>query len=280
MKDHWLFLVKDNNVQRQLDGNNPIVIIEISTKKNLAVDQGDDILFVTNKGLFISHRGIIKSKDEGIEFSIKDEQLRLFQFEIDIVEKIEDPFSISLFAYSLVRIYKHYEEPQRHFRKGFNRLKNSDYDTITTKQVFISRTAFGKICNSLHMVHRKEFLKKLIDENPEVFTKGNDFVTAFRELKIYIEVNILTHAEMMRETRDELVQLNVQELPRIRFEEDGRGDLIVDQVDIIDNLFTDEDLGDPTLFLKTVEANVLQVVENEIKLSKLFEGRTLPIVLI
>jgi hypothetical protein len=116
------------------------------------------------------------------------------------------------FTYSLLSIYR-YTNPKAHFRRQYTAIYEPDYETITKEQVYIARTAFGRLINALPQESKYDFILHAINHFGTVEFKGIDFIKAYEYLQEYIEENILSQGRYLVSSYEMLSSLRETEVP-------------------------------------------------------------------
>lgn len=276
----WAFKTEDNSLIHSLEELDSKVIYKFSKKGNCKCEEGDRVIFITKKNgkWFFSFIAVILSVDISLEKEIQ-EIPKEYSIVVTEIKAIEDLFSINDFSYTLLKIHKNYNNPIDHFRGPYSRLVLSDFNAIVNNQIFISRTAFGKTINALHQKHRIAFLQILIEDNPRLYARGNDFVKAFSMLKEYIETYIYPDIIMMSQIGKFLVEINDEDVSDLEFDDPenfGNGkDNIMNQVKICDEFYSNNHIQKNYLNILLEEIN--NVANDERSFGGQFTNRYLPI---
>ncbi len=192
------------------------------------------LLIKSEKGWEFSHRAEIRETD--ISEPSETDGYRICKIVIFHIESLKTPYTLDDYAYSLIKVYKHFDNPIIHFQQKYFRIYDQDFETISTGNIFLARTAFGKILNALPIEHINNFLSFYLDGDISRAFGGVDYVEGFRKLKVYVDHNIISHVTMLYESHDLMYNLAPSEHRTIGFEaENGITDTIADQVKLSRN---------------------------------------------
>jgi len=169
----------------------------------------EDFVILMYRNNFSAY-GIIK--DTSLEKEHYLGEAQQFLFEVGNIIPIEAPNDLDGFAYSLPKVYKYYDKPYYHFNRSFGRLTKYEYDTIINHDYFISRTAFGRIINSLHPIHRFSIVNFISQRYPElVFSGRKDYAKLFEIMAGYIESSIILQAEILKKSQSIIQDLRISD---------------------------------------------------------------------
>jgi hypothetical protein len=177
------------------------IIFPIYQKRKPRIKRNDWVLVFSN-GHFklfgkVLETPVIKFEETELQIEEKNE----YKYIIGEFSEIEEPNDLAGFAYSLPKIYKHYQNPEKHFKRDYGRISKYEFRVITQHDYYISRTAFGKIINSLHSSHRLAFIKYAAKVYPDMFLRNNDdFRRLFEILKNYVDNHIIAQSNMLIES--------------------------------------------------------------------------------
>lgn len=68
------------------------------------------------------------------------------------------------YSYSLLKVYKRYIKPLRHFSKVVTEIPETDFETLKNEKIFIDRTVFGRLINALPYPNRLQFMLFCIEK--------------------------------------------------------------------------------------------------------------------
>ncbi len=213
--------------------NDDKFVFSFKTRLNFSGEEGDRVVLLGSEGegFYFEFTAQIIS----IESKASDEQkLRDIIVTLSDLEPIKTPSKIDDLMYSLHKVYN-YDRPHIHFNRVYSRLTNDDFDVIVNGRIFIARTAFGKLVNSLHRQHRISFVQMLIERNPNIYFTSRKYDEAFDLLKEYIETRILIFTEFLSDAWNIFQIINPDNNNQIAFAEsnDKRRDLISQQIEAI-----------------------------------------------
>lgn len=233
---NWIFKTYRNEsfYNNVLSGAQKVEFV-FSQRRGFRGAVGDSVLILdTENGWKFTHTGKISAIKEITENEQNENSLRVFNITMTGIEKLKEIYSVDDFAYSLHKVYKNFLHPYRHFRKTpYSRIDNADLATILSGKIFLKRTTVGKLLNALHIEHRKEFLKILMNDNPKYFFGEVDYVEIYSRLKTYIDENIMQHAFMLNDSENILIKMNIDS-SSVGFEDDlGIDDTISSQAKVI-----------------------------------------------
>lgn len=95
------------------------------------------------------------------------------------------------YTYSLLKIYKRYVRPGRHFGRVITELPSVDFDTLKEERIYVDRTLFGRLINSMPYQNRLQFLLFIIEEFNEADLRKIPFSQAFPLLKDFVGTGIV-----------------------------------------------------------------------------------------
>jgi|GEM_PF-2861557 len=209
------------------------ISLSLKSKRLPRIKIGDGVIILSDRN-FSAYGYVSKTQDEQVT---QEPIYHNFILVIGKIKELKPLHSISDFAYSLPRIYKHFTNPYRHFIRSYGHLRSIEFDYIINNDFFIARTACGKLINALHTDHKAEFIKLLAKENDQIIDNNSlDYYNVLSLLTKYIEKNILSHASMIISSNEILSKLNFPDLgfidPEIE-QKNSRPDLISVQADLI-----------------------------------------------
>lgn len=115
----------------------------------------------------------------------------LHTFILEDVGEIKENRELVDYSYSLLSV-NNYLNPKRHFQQQYRAVHEYDYETITREQIYIARTAFGRLINALPKESKYDFVLYAIEEFGTVEFRGIDFIKAYEFLWKYINDSILS----------------------------------------------------------------------------------------
>lgn len=271
----------------------------ISRRKATELSEDDNFILLheTQKEDFeFQFDGIITNVGKAIELPISEkDQLenekrrnrkqdplpREYKREIDlyIQEKLQGINKFNDYVYSLLTI-ENYKKPITHFEQKNRLINNQDYETIKNGWIYISRTAFGKIINSLPYSNRLEFTLFVMKEfNQTTFTKL-DYNKLLIFLFEYIDTHILSQGILITESFKLLENLNDPNIPLndigfILDSTSSNSDSLKTQSDYFNVLF---DFEKQVKMIDTIKQDIISNAQEE-RFQKLFQKRTWPLYL-
>lgn len=280
----WIFRIESiQDIRPNLNGENR-VLFELVQKRNFGGKEGDKVVLMVNKDgdwIFIYSCEVL---DISGRDNLNQEYKRLMKITLGNFEAINQPNRLEDFSYTLKRI-KRFNNPISHFSGKYAKIEPEEFRAVVSGDLFVSRTVFGKLVNSLHEYHRFNFFRTLVDEKPQLFFKPSEYLEAFRFLKTYLEDNLFQHVEWLSQTYDMLQDLVDEEtIKQIGFAEtddskavDSRSrktERIESQVlKIKQNQLSENQQS----LLVELEGEIQQSRDNERTFNKLFRNIQLPI---
>jgi hypothetical protein len=188
------------------------VIVFRSDSQSTRIRQNDEFtsivdneaaVFVTEK-VKLLNKGYVNSIDPPVPIALKDllpHELRIRKRSIDLGRKpatfythkirysqasLYKEFSfLDDYSYSLLKVYKRYIKPSRHYSKVITEMPETDFETLRKERIFIDRTIFGRLINALPYPNRLQFMLFCIEEFKEAdlrkihFSKATPFLKKF-----------------------------------------------------------------------------------------------------
>lgn len=219
-------------------------ILEIESKRRVRIKEGYE--FVTfdydyQRGYFFNEYGRITK----VEPPEKEDQIELktYRFHLLTEFKLKENNHLSDLVYSLTNVFN-YKYPHLHFNRIYTSIDEINFKSITEGRLFLSRTAFGTLINSLPEYHVKTFVEKLIDKGLSNFFIYRDYQSAFKELRTYIKSEIEKRGEMLIAS-EEMLRENFSDqvnITKIGFGDNNSSkiDLLSEQVKKFKELFAIE----------------------------------------
>ena len=188
-KSYWYL-----TIYQELPQNESSFSISIEKKKKPSIKIGDSAILLY-KYKFYGYGEVTEAPLDEKESS----EITIYKYIVDNVKTIDEPNHVFDFAYSLPKVHKHYIEPQLHFNRQYGSLTKFEYQVIINHDFFISRTAFGRIFNALHIDHKKSFINYANEINSNlIMNEQKDYVGLFDMLKDYININIIQQTKMLK----------------------------------------------------------------------------------
>jgi hypothetical protein len=197
----WIFRIHDlfGRFDYALPGTPTIDQIVITGGKRFSGKAGERIILLSsrNKKWLFTHTGTILNIEER-KSNFQDKFDSIINYRVNAT--LSPPNNLEDFSYSLLRI-KRFDDPIQHFsRLQYAKISEIEFEAIANGEIFIARTVFGKLINSLHLEHRRNFLRILLSNKPVIIFENVDYVNLYYELKNYLEENIFTPIQWLRST--------------------------------------------------------------------------------
>lgn len=180
-----------------------------STEASLPLSIGDDLIFIkvinddmvfTNTGIIskIGKRDFVKGKPKkGGQFQqFKDRDKYHHHFNFEIKKTLQKNNMLSELEYSLPVVDNHHK-PEVHFQSQYRAIPKDDFDTIVNGWVYVTRTAFGKLVNSLPRQNKLEFMIQAMDHFATIDFSRTSLVDGLEFLYKYIERRILSRGRIL-----------------------------------------------------------------------------------
>lgn len=229
------------------------VTLSLKSNNELYFDKGASVVFYNwtyNKKYFFEAIGSI------VSMGIKEKTNKYFLYKIEIKVSLilKENNSLEELVYSLRKIYR-YNNPQRHFARSYTYLEKIDYETIAAGRIFLTRTIFGKIINSLPDIHIIRYLNYLINNQQVNFFTNRNYNIAVDMLRDYIVNNIEGNGRLLINS-EALLLSNFEEIEitEIGFTEEGSS--------IVDNLYTQSRIF-RELFASLKESNIWDLISTQ-----------------
>lgn len=205
----------------------------------------------------------------------KDKYEHYFSLEISKVLKRNN--LLSDLEYSLKSIYR-FNNPLVHFQQQFRELPKQDYDTIINGFVYYSRTAFGKLINSIPRQNKLEFMLQAMDNFSTVDFKNISLYEGLEFLYNYIDRRILSRGKILIETnnmlKDHLGDILPQQEVGFYNPQNSKTDNLSKQSDIFERLFKLQKESDVRRLIKK---SISEDFHLEERFMQIFKQQTWPI---
>jgi len=265
---NWYIRYRENIASNSLEINHSIF-----QKRQPRIKEGDRIVFYKN-GAFIAHGVVLKGpplNEEAIEGQIE------FEYIFGQLQFIEAPNDLLGYAYSLPKVYKHFIRPYYHFRRSYGWLTNYEFDVITEHNYFVSRTAFGRIINSLHPSHRSSFINYVTEVEPAaILNEQKDYLRVFNLLRQYINSHIIAHADYLRAS-DNILENELKIQTQVGFKDFAGSNeeyIIRRQVERIQRA---RNSVRSETSLDSIADSISAFTQDELEMNKQFKDKCLPI---
>lgn len=142
------------------------------------------------------------NKEVAINESRKRRGLSQFSYYLHNIKFTEgEPFTkfkfLDDYSYSLLKIYKRYLKPTRHFSRNITTLDKIDFETLQKERIFFERTLFGKLINALPYQNRLQFLLFSIDKFGKADLRDVRISDAFPLLKDFVGSGVISLGETL-----------------------------------------------------------------------------------
>lgn len=185
------------------------------------------------------------------------------------------------YTYSLIKIYKRYLQPVRHFSRQITKLEKSDFETLEKEKIFYERTVFGKLINALPYQNRLEFILYSLKEFDKPDIKNIPISDAVPFLKKFVESGIIEIGKLLISSKEMINSLQdtftngidigfIDE--NIPGNKNFKVDLLIPQAELFENLFEISD------FKSVYSSQVLTSLKPDLsRFNKLFGKRSWPV---
>jgi len=182
---YWLFQTKKFSAFSQL----PEEKLIWEQKANFRGRVGDEILML-RETTFISVYSI-----QNIDINEGNQtEKKTITIDIKLVNKYSDEKELKDYIYSFPRIKYFDKKTYRHFTRKYYRLGKIEFNAVNDDEIFISRSIIGGIINSMHIDHRKAFVKFLAEKDPEFISNNIDYQIVAKYLYSYLNFAIVEPA--------------------------------------------------------------------------------------
>ncbi|MEO1215574.1 MAG: hypothetical protein AAFY45_18720 [Bacteroidota bacterium] len=278
MPNHFVFNFGNHHWKNRSNSFLDIKIstIELHIRRNVSIQAGDKFIALQNEELdavfthFGSVEKIEKIKDDSIQ-----ELAFVFKIELRSEGKLQINNQLADFAYSLKRI-TNYLSPEKHFNRSYSNIDEFDFETIREGRIYIARTAFGRLINSMELTHRINFIRHYVSDDPEAFlVKDKNYIEAYNRLSNYIKIIIIQPARQLREAFSlfkEIVNYDqITEQTTFQKESENtlkvKADTISNQVEIVETFLNKHDTQNTLVSQEVdskIEPNFLDYLETQV----------------
>lgn len=222
---HALVNVKNGSFQQTHDGTISYRSDSLGTRirqgdEFTSIVDNDEAVFVTEK-IKLLNKGFVNSIDPPIPIAVNDllpHELRYRKRSIELgkkpinfyLHKIKytqaNPYKefkfLDDYSYSLLRIYKRYIKPSRHFSKVITEMAVTDFETLKKERIFIDRTVFGRLINALPYPNRLQFMLFCIEEFNTTDLRKVHYAKATPFLKDFVGNGIIDMGKYLNNSVD------------------------------------------------------------------------------
>ncbi len=284
MNSNYIINLANKNVIKKIE--NSLYTIEFWTANKIGIKKNYNIILLEKKDknyFFSSYGQIINIESVNLinEIGKQDKKQWKHLIELSLQKNLVENNNLNDISYSLFKICKYFKKPYKHFNHPYSSISYEDYNTIIEGKIFISRTAFGKLFNSLHNEHQLNFMNIYFKNYPYNFFSAIDYIKIFELLKKYIDFHILQPAKMLKISHNILQHFMEKNIVNeLNFSEDSsensnvKYDNISKQVEKIDSLLAYDPKEN---FLNEISEIILQENQNEKRFNDIFRKMLLPI---
>ena len=200
--NYWVYnITEDHSILNKQLGKASIGQIEVIDKSPTFPAKVDDLFVTLNKNgeFFFDFYGKVMSKPQTVQTSLTSKEVAILEknnvakskypkkylhkisVEINKIDQKLDDFMFSL------KTVENYSNPYNHFKRKYTSFNLEDFETIVKKMLYLTRTTFGRLFNSLPKENQIEVLLALIEENRTEDIKKIGLLNAIRFLRQYIE---------------------------------------------------------------------------------------------
>jgi len=163
-------------------------------------DYNSEKIIMANTGIFQKVESTPTqptNQEAAVNESRKRRGLTQFNYYLHNIKFTEgEPFTkfkfLDDYTYSLIKIYKRYLKPTRHFSRNITTLDKVDYETLQKERIFFERTLFGKLINALPYQNRLQFLLFSIDKFGKADLRDVKISDAFPLLKDFVGSGVIS----------------------------------------------------------------------------------------
>lgn len=106
------------------------------------------------------------------------------------------------YSYSLLKVYKNYIDPYRHFSKKVTEIPKTDFRTLENESIYVARTLFGRLINALPFKNRLQYLIYCIEHFNQTDLRKIPFSQAFPVLKEFVGSGIIQTGNMLTSAQE------------------------------------------------------------------------------
>lgn len=137
-------------------------------------------------------------------------ELKMYEHSYYFLEA--NPFTKNTFlddyTYSLLKIYRRYLKPIKHFSFAVTKIENNDLETFENEEIYYERTLFGKLINSLPYHNRIEFILFSLNEFKTSNLNDIPISSSLPYLMDFVDSGVLTLGKYLVETKRILSNLD------------------------------------------------------------------------
>ncbi|MBA4241485.1 MAG: hypothetical protein C0448_12225 [Sphingobacteriaceae bacterium] len=181
-----------------------------SLTNSISLNSLDKKAQLFNKGIIenvytIEDKSLTKREREINLARIKDgkKPIKYFRHTLDFTdaESFKTHKSLDDYSYSLLKIYKRYINPVRHFSRVVTELPKSDYETLELERIYIERTLFGRLINSIPYENRLQFILIAVNQFKKADFREIPLADALILLKDFVSSGLIKMGEYLIESQ-------------------------------------------------------------------------------
>lgn len=155
------------------------------------------------------------------------------------------------YGYSLIKIYKRYLKPSRHFSRNITTLDKVDFETLKKERIFYDRTLFGKLINAIPYQNRLQFLLFSIEKFGKADLRDVPLSDAFPYLKEFVGSGVIKLGEILINSKKLITEMSQifgddidvgfakeEDIKRVKSKSAHKIDHINPQVELFEELFS------------------------------------------
>jgi len=195
-KHYWVFCFDNKGLKKSYEGD--VVTLSWEQKRRFSGVEGDEAIELDDE-YFVAEYSLQKvDLKERIDKDKK--QIWEITVTLSLLKKFDEAKNRKDYLYSFPRIKYFDENAYRHFRNKYYRMAEVEFEAVINDDIFISRTLLGTAINSMHIDHRRAFVKHLVRIYPEVAVGKLDYEVVAENVVEYIKTCILTPAICLQQS--------------------------------------------------------------------------------
>jgi len=189
------WIVRDQTTSVQTGPERDSVIFRL--RRSLSVKPEDSFILLSSEMTerTFTHEALVT----GVEQVKEEEEVRVFRVTIDKWKTLERQLPLDDFYYSLT-IVRNLKKPYLHFRQGYRRIPEGDYQSIVHGEPFLARTLFLELLLALPDMLRRQFT---IEGDLFLDLEGENslFLNRLTRLLAFVNERVLTVGSQLLEIR-------------------------------------------------------------------------------
>lgn len=301
--NYWVYNISENHsILNQKNSNSTKELAEIEIRdgsKSIRTSIDDQFLTLNKKDdFFFDYYGTIIGKPITSPSPLTTEEISALEKKKTPKAKYPKKFR-HLIPVSIIRIdrklddymfslkaVENYSQPYNHFKQKYTSFNEEDFNTVVKEMLYITRTTFGRLFNSLPRENQFEVLLALTEEYKTENIKSIGLLNAVRFLRKYLEDIIIDSGKYIIGSESLLIKLSKKanfQVDKIGFVDDNniifidenlRIDLLSEQSSCFKELFN---LGYDLSIIEELESEIQKNQETETRFEKIFKRRRWPI---